>query len=83
MADYFIEQGLNQGWNPVGAPRGLYGGKRSPLAKCKHCGSTAVKWRLDAGGWRLYDEARVHPGNYKPLHHCATSAEGFGDVDES
>jgi hypothetical protein len=62
-----------------------FGGKRSPTAKCKHCGSTAVKWRLGGGEWRLYDLARVHPGNFMPPHQCTArqaSPDDFDDLTE-
>lgn len=51
------------------------GGRRSrrptPTAVCKRCGKGDLTWRFDdTGAWRLYDNERVQPGNYKPLHTC-------------
>lgn len=58
----------------------IYGSVTRRGARCDHCGSTAVKWRLTDAGWRLFDQQRVHPGNYKPLHNCR--AHGAASADE-
>jgi hypothetical protein len=83
MADYNIEQGLDQGWSPVG---GYYRrGRSQPLkiAMCNTCKSAAVQWRKnEENKWRLYDAAWLHPRRKTPvLHACpptnAPNADGF------
>lgn len=39
--------------------------------QCKRCKVWGLKWRETVDGWRLFENERVHPGNYMPLHECA------------
>lgn len=83
MADYYIEQGLDQGWfwsNPRPGPNA----RRKPRAPaCRLCGESRVHWRLFDGEYKLADDQRQHPGNCYVQHCCPTSADGFGDVPDA
>lgn len=76
IADYYLDQMIDRGdwFRPT---------RRMPTSPvCKTCGATDLKWRLESGGWKLYENKRVQPGNYKPEHTCAklNTPDGFDDV---
>lgn len=48
-----------------------------PPLRCRHCGTAGLYWQAVNGKHRIFEHATL------TLHVCATSAEGFGDVDES
>lgn len=69
MADFYIQQMQDAyGWNP-------HGRSREPQApRCKHCGSTDVRWRQQGGKWVLFSSK---PG---VEHQCP--ARGPASADE-
>ena len=75
MNDYYMALALDNGeWFPPGG-HGYYrpqNGEGLPTFKtCNRCGKGGLIWRVnDVGVWRLYEDRRVHPGNYKPPHVC-------------
>ena len=72
MSDYYMDQALDAGeWFPSGG-RGYRRGEPLPMFKtCNRCGKGGLIWWIaDGGGWRLYEDKRVQPGNYKPPHVC-------------
>ncbi len=80
MADFYIErmQYAYPNWSPVGNVR------RTAPTVCRYCGSEAVKWRAEGGGWRLYNTELEHPGNRMTPHDClAASADDFEDVSKT
>lgn len=77
-ADYLIAdtQSAYPSWSP-------FRQHKPTTTRCKYCGSTAVKWRLDAAGWRLHDTERTHPGNYCAVHNCrapVATPDDFEDI---
>lgn len=79
MADFSIEQGLDQGWSPAGYRR-----QALKIAVCDRCRSAAVQWRKnEENKWRLYDAAWQHPRRKTPvLHTCAPTPNADGFTNE-
>jgi len=75
MADYFIEQQLSMGWSPVGPRRK---GNQHDVT-CSRCGAERLKWRIEGGTWRLFEDKRGDH-NEKLLHQCGTATESDFEV---
>jgi len=66
MADYFIEQMMDQQPNPD-YDYGDYEPKPTPL-RCKYCNSEKVYWKDTIhSGWRLYDMGKNKPHKCKKV----------------
>ena len=81
MADYYIELGMNQGWNPVGRDRPFVRSNKHDVT-CKKCGAKDLKWRAEEGRWRLYENERTDH-NRLLEHQCSrASASDFDEVSD-
>lgn len=80
MADYYIELGQNQGWDPIGRSRPIVRSQNAHDVTCKKCGARNLKWGETEHGWRLFSQERG-VRNQKLEHQCASvGAADFEDL---
>lgn len=67
--DDLMEQWLTPGWSrPLSRKTNLHD------VTCSRCGTTRLKWRIEDGTWRLFEDKRGDH-NEKLLHQCAAVTE--------